>query len=75
MNRFDCDHIYPVKRQSEVHFVFCSSEKLGLHYVICMTDSFVLTLGHCVNFKAMRNESTSFIRIDLFSMSSCTATG
>ena len=37
--------------------------KLGLHDAICRTDSFVFTLGHCVNFKAMRYESTSFNRI------------
>ena len=28
-----------------------------------VTDSFVLMLGHCVNLKAMRYESTSFKRI------------
>ena len=29
----------------------------------CLTDSFVFTLGHCVDFKAMYDESTSFNRI------------
>ena len=37
--------------------------KLRLHDTICLTDCFVLTLGHCVNFKAMRYEPTSLNRI------------
>ena len=31
-------------------------KKLGLHDAICLTDSFVFTLGHCVNFYVMRYE-------------------
>ena len=26
----------------------------------CLTDSFVFTPGHCINFKAVRYDSTSF---------------
>ena len=37
--------------------------KLGLHNAICLIGSLVFTSGHCVNFKAMRYESTSFNRI------------
>ena len=37
--------------------------KTGLHDTICLTDSFVFMLGHCVNFKAIRYESTSVNRI------------
>ena len=39
------------------------SVKPGLHDAICLTDSFVFTLTHCVNSKAMRYESTSLNRI------------
>ena len=35
--------------------------KLGLP--ICLTDSFVFTLGHCQKLKAMRYESASLNRI------------
>ena len=31
--------------------------------MICPTDSFVSTIGHCVNFEEMRHESTSLNRI------------
>ena len=34
--------------------------KIGLHDAICPTDSFLFMQGHCVNFKAMRCESTTF---------------
>ena len=37
--------------------------KPGLHDAICLTDTFALMAGHCVNFKAMRYELTSFNRI------------
>ena len=37
--------------------------KLGLHDAICLMDSFVFTLDHCVNFKAMGYESASLNRI------------
>ena len=37
--------------------------KLGLHGAICLTDSVVFTLGHCVDFKATRYELTGFNRI------------
>ena len=30
---------------------------------MCLTDFFVFTLGHCVNFRTMRYELTSFNRI------------
>ena len=36
---------------------------LTLHDAICLTDSFVFTLGHCVDFKATRFELASFNRI------------
>ena len=35
--------------------------KLRLHDAICLTDSFVFTQVHCVNFKAIRYESTNLI--------------
>ena len=34
-----------------------------LHDAICLADSFVITLGHCVNFKVIRYERTSLNRI------------
>ena len=37
--------------------------KLELHNAICLTDSVVFMLGHFVNFRVMRHESTSFNRI------------
>ena len=39
------------------------SLKVGLHYAICLTNSFVFGRGDCVNFKAMRYESTGLNRI------------
>ena len=36
---------------------------------ICLTNYFVFTLGHCVNFKAVIYESTSFIRAPGFQIS------
>ena len=39
------------------------SLKLGLHHAICLTDSSEFTLGHHVNFEAMRYEWTSLNRI------------
>ena len=36
---------------------------LRLDDAICLTDSLILTLNDCVNFKAMRYESRSFNRI------------
>ena len=37
--------------------------KLRSHDAIDLTDSFVFTPGHCVNFRMMRYESTGFNRI------------
>ena len=37
--------------------------KLVLHDTICLTDSVVFTPSYCVNFKEIRDESTSFNRI------------
>ena len=37
--------------------------KLGSHDALCLTDSFVLTLDHFVNFKPIRYELTSLSRI------------
>ena len=37
--------------------------KLGLHDKICLTNSFVFTPGHCMNFKEMRYESESLNRV------------
>ena len=34
--------------------------KPGLHDAICLTDSFVFTQGHCLNWKTMRYQSASF---------------
>ena len=39
------------------------SKKPGLHDAICLTDFFVFTFDHCVNFKAIRYESISLNRI------------
>ena len=36
--------------------------KLESHDALCLTDSFVLTPGHCVNLEAIRYESTRFNR-------------
>ena len=34
-------------------------DKLGFHNAICLTNSFVFTLGDCVKFKAARYDGTS----------------
>ena len=40
-----------------------TSNRLQLHGVIYLPDSFVLMLRYCANLKAIRYESTSFSRI------------
>ena len=39
------------------------NQLVGLDSAICPTNSFVFTLGHCMNSKAMRYESKSLNRI------------
>ena len=35
-----------------------SPKKPGLRDAVCLTDSFVFTLGHCLNVEAMRYDLT-----------------
>ena len=40
-----------------------SPDSLKLHDTMCLTDSFLLALGHCLNFKLMKYEPASLDRI------------